>query len=1161
MTLRIFLLGQFKLQANDLPIELPSRPAQSLMAYLALNAGVTHRREKLVGLFWPEAAGSNGRGYLRQALWRIRKSLESSSIAWEEHLDISDLSILFKAKSDYWLDAAQILKQSDSLPVKEKIKIIQLYRGELLPGFYEEWVTLERDRLQSVFHQKINHLLECLIEAKQWDEALKWGEEWIRLGYTPEPAFRALMRAYVGLGDISMASSTYQRCVRALKSDLNVDPSPETNQLHDQIYRRDTTKIFSTPNTTVVKNSLLYDEPAPVERSIFVTREHELNQLNDFLSQALSGQGRVVFITGEAGSGKTTLIHKFTDCAQELFPGLVITSGDCNAHTGLGDPYLPFREILGQLTGDIESRREAGAITRERARHLWETLPLAIEAVIETGPDLIGTFLPATALLNRAEAYRPAGTTWLQSLKHVINFKNNNTIVPNLQQSDLFEQYTRVLRTLAQRAGMVLILDDLQWADTGSIGLLFHLGRQLAGSPILIVGAYRGEEVNLGRSGERHPLEAVANEFQREFGEITINLEQTDSRKFLDALLDSEPNQLKLPFREMLHRQTQGHALFTIESLRSMQERGDLVLNQNGEWIEGKVLDWESLPARVEAVIAERISRLPYPLQRALQTASIQGEIFNAEVVAKVVGIDEKELIECLSSKLDRQHRLIRVERIQRLNDKLISSYRFRHILFQKYLYNSLDEVERMHLHEEVGTALEILYKDQEELMDNALQLARHFEQARLFEKSIRYLLQAGEKAIQLSANQEAISHLNKGLTLLQLLPYSTKRDQLELSLQIAFGSACKYQGPTPQAKTAINRAQVLCQKLGKTSQLSRVMGDLSIYHYIRSEYPESLECANNALHFAQQADETVLEAEAHWYLGFLKFCLGDYLDASVHLNQVISFYNPKRHHRSLVLLRGVDAGLSAIAYESCCLWCLGFPDKAAQTSQRALVLAKEFGHPFTMADIICYAGCMLATMRQEPVALMEHANALIQIADQNSLTGWMGMAISCHGAALAMMGLVEEAIIEIRRGIEVSESSGIRLYKPISLLFLAKSLALAGLIEAGMDMLLDAMIDTEQTGEQHWVAEIHRLQAEFYAGLGNLSAAENSLRKAIEIAQSQNAKSWELRAAIDLARLWQGQGKVADAQDLLEPIFNWFTEGFDTSDLKAAKKLLAELI
>ena len=325
----------------------------------------------------------------------------------------------------------------------------------------------------------------------------------------------------------------------------------------------------------------------------------------------------------------------------------------------------------------------------------------------------------------------------------------------------MFEQFTRVLKALARQAPLVLALDDLQWADAGSINLLFHLGRQLMGSRILMVGAYRPEEVSLGRDGARHPLEPVVHEFQLALGDVSVDLDRAESRPFLEEVLDSEPNRLEFAFRETLYRRTHGHPLFTLELLRAMQERGDLIQAPDGSWIQGQALDWETLPARVEAAIAERIGRLPQRLRAVLRVASVEGQDFTAEVIARVLETDERETVQRLSNELDRRHRLVHALEIERVGSQRVSRYRFRNYLFQKYLYDSLDEVERSYLHEDVGSALEGLYRGQAGgTATVAPKLARHFREAGMAEKAIHYLHQAGKRAMQLSAFQEGLAHL-----------------------------------------------------------------------------------------------------------------------------------------------------------------------------------------------------------------------------------------------------------------------------------------------------------------------------------------------------------------------------------------------------------------
>jgi adenylate cyclase len=513
------------------------------------------------------------------------------------------------------------------------------------------------------------------------------------------------------------------------------------------------------------------------ERSVFVARERELAQLNEFLDTALAGQGQVCFVTGEAGSGKTALVTEFARRAEKAHPNLIVALGNCSAQTGIGDPYLPFREILALLTGDVEAKLAERTISPENANRLRGLLRWSGNALLEFGPDLIDVLVPGAALVAKAGAFVADQVGWLEKLEKLMQRKAAHAGSPGLEQSHIFEQYTKVLRVLAAKQPLMLVLDDLQWADTSSISLLFHLSRRIGDSRILLVGTYRPDEVALGRAGERHPLEPVLNELKRYHGDIWVDLRQAaeaEGRQFVDALLDTEPHRLGEDFRQALFRHTGGHPLFTVELLRNMRERRDLVQDEEGRWIEGPALDWGELPARVEGVIEERIGRLEEELQEMLTVASVEGEAFTAEVVARVQAVDERGLIRRLSRELDRQHHLVGAQGVQRLGRQRLSLYRFQHNLFQKYLYNNLDEAERSYLHEDVGNVLEELYGDQAE--EIAVQLARHFQEAGMVEKAVHYLSLAGEKATQVSAYEEAIALLTRGLELLQTLPESSER-------------------------------------------------------------------------------------------------------------------------------------------------------------------------------------------------------------------------------------------------------------------------------------------------------------------------------------------------------------------------------------------------
>ncbi len=390
------MLGQFKLEYKSKLLELPSRPAQSLFAYLALNPDISHRREKLAGMLWPDSDEENARGYLRQAIWRIRKTFENASLDPEDYLEISRISIRLKGDSNFTLDTAYLDKPDDQRSRDRLLEAVSAYQGELLPGFYDEWIGIERDRYQVIFHKKMGWLIEGLVQDELWDQVLEWAEHWIRHTYASEPAFMAMMRAFAALGNPAMLRTTYERCVEAFNRDLGMEPSNEVQQLFDRLTQQEFEPTSHPPATTTHQppkepSFLANAFPDTVQEHAFVARETEFGILDEHLQSMLAGKGKVIFITGEVGSGKTALLDAYTQRSLETHPSLTIASGNCNAHTGMGDPYLPWREILCQLTGDVEGRLEAGAITVAHARRLWELLPESMTALLTTNPGLIGT--------------------------------------------------------------------------------------------------------------------------------------------------------------------------------------------------------------------------------------------------------------------------------------------------------------------------------------------------------------------------------------------------------------------------------------------------------------------------------------------------------------------------------------------------------------------------------------------------------------------------------------------------------------------------------------------------------------------------------------------------------------------------------------------------
>jgi predicted ATPase len=428
--------------------------------------------------------------------------------------------------------------------------------------------------------------------------------------------------------------------------------------------------------------------------------------------------------------------------------------------------------------------------------------------------------------------------------------------------------------------------------------------------------------------------------------------------------------------------------------------------------------------------------------------------------------------------------------------------------------------------------------------------------------KAIDYLRQAGDRAVRLCAYQEAIAHLSRGLELLLTLPGSPGRDQQELALQLSLGTAWIRHGAfgPEQVGVAFARARELCEQMGKESQLCQVLGELAVFHYVRAEHRRAREIAAEALSLAQQFGDPLHVALGHWQLGVVSFGLGEYTAARAHLQQVISFYEPQEHHQALVSLRGLDAGVTSLSFDACCLWALGYPEQASKRSEEVLALARELGHPFSLADGLAFGGCMCNRMRRDACGLKDAADELMSLSQQSGFPGWLATGSAFRGAAAAMLGQFQEGIAQMREGMTAGQTIGVRFDLPGSLCTLAEALAKAGQPEQGLVTLAEAFALVEETDGRYWEAELHRLRAELLLMQGDEAEAEASVRKAVEVARRQSAKSWELRATTSLCRLWQAQGRVDEARQMLAEIYGWFTEGFETRDLQEAKALLEEL-
>ena len=401
-----------------------SAKAKALLCYLAVT-GKSHTRAALAGLLWSDMPEANARRNLSQTLTNLRRLVGP-------HLTITRQNIAFNRASPYRLDVEAFQDKARPADPASTIDRLQqattLYQGDFLEGFYvrnaplfEAWMLGQRSHLRELAMQTLHHLS---LHYTNQDElgrakAIDYATRLLSLEPWWEGAHRQLMLLYAQAGQQAAALRQYNLCCQTLEDELGISPAPETIALYEQIRER---KVGPAGTVSLVQPPAFLNtktELAEFDRPVLVDREGELAQLDSFLKSALADRGQLVFVTGEAGQGKTSLVNEFVRQAQATHASLIVANGYCDAYAGLGDPYLPFRDVMEMLTGGVEAKWAAGAITREHALRLWRLLPITVQDLLNAGPDLIDIFVPGTALVERATTAVPGGTTWLAQLKEL----------------------------------------------------------------------------------------------------------------------------------------------------------------------------------------------------------------------------------------------------------------------------------------------------------------------------------------------------------------------------------------------------------------------------------------------------------------------------------------------------------------------------------------------------------------------------------------------------------------------------------------------------------------------------------------------------------------------------------------------------------------------
>ena len=838
-----------------------------------------------------------------------------------------------------------------------------------------------------------------------------------------------------------------------------------------------------------------------------VGRESEIASLCERWAEAKDGEGQVVLLSGEPGIGKS----RITQVLRERLAS--------EPHTRLRyqcSPYYSntaFYPVIDQL------ERVAGFARDDSPESRLDKL----EALLAQGTENVAEAAPlfASLLSLPVERYPPLNLS------------------AQRQREKTFQALAEQAVGLARHKPVLMIFEDVQWIDPTTLDVLNTLVERIQDAAVLLVITHR-PEFESPWGGYRHVALLSLSRLSRRQGAWMV-AKMTGGKALPEEVLDQ------------IIAKTDGVPLF-IEELTKTVLEASVVEGQNGH---GVAESTAAIPATLQDSLMARLDRLESAKEIA-QIGACIGREFSYPLIAAVVRRDHSGLDDALT-------RLVDAELLYRYGRPPDATYSFKHALVQETAYQSLLKSSRQPIHGRIADALQTQFVEIVEAEPELL--AHHYTEAGRIKQAISCWQEAGRRAVQRSANVEAIGHFTKALDVLRTLSDSLERNQQELRVQVALAVplAATTGFASAEMEQVYTRARELCGQVGETPQLFPVLYGLWDFYLVRAEYRAAYAEAQQLLALVQGVGDPGLLLEAHRATGATLYYLGEFVSAREHLEAAMALYDPRQHHTHVALYRQ-EPGVACVSYGAWNLWCLGYPDQALERMHQASTLARESLHPFSLAWVLNFTG-RLHEFRREGQAAQQQAEAVIALATEQGFAYWLAWGMVIRGWALAAQGQAGEGMAQMRQGLAAIRATGTEIARSQDLGLLAEAQCTPGQAEDGLAAVAEALAFVGQTEERYYEAELYRLK-----GVLTLQShatdqkskveeeAEACFQKAIEIAKHQQAKSWELRAATSLARLWQRQNKQAEARALLAEIYNWFTEGFDTKDLLDAKALLEGL-
>jgi class 3 adenylate cyclase/predicted ATPase len=838
----------------------------------------------------------------------------------------------------------------------------------------------------------------------------------------------------------------------------------------------------------------------------FVGRAAEIEQLYQALDHAKAGRGQVIAVVGEPGVGKSRLYHEFTHShrVQDCF---VIAS--TSVSYGRAASYYPLVDLL-RTYFRIEGRDDARLI-REKVTGRLLSLDRALEPFL-------------TAML------------WLLDVS--VDDPQWDRLDPPQRRQQILDGVKRLLLRESQAQPVVVVFEDLHWIDAETQALVDALVESLPAARVLMLVNYRPEY--------RHSWGSKTYYRQLRIDPLPV----ANAYQLLDSLLGNDPT--VGPLKTLLVQRTEGTPFFLEEGVRTLVET-KVLLGDRGSYRLLKSVDAIEVPATVKALLAARIDRLGPEEKAVLQAASVIGTDVPFEVLQAIADIPAAEL----------RGRLAQLQAAEFLYEVKIFpdlEYMFKHALTHEVAYGSLLGDRRRSLHSRIVEAIERLYADR--LGEQIERLAYHAVRSEVPSKAVPYLHEAGTRAAQRSANGEAVTYLRQGLDLVAKLPCDREQMRLELRLLLALGPPLQQmQGyGVADVETTYARARQLCEQVGEPFELFQALWGFWLYTLGNARLSEGRRIAEELLSIAERLGDRALLLEARHALSPTTLWIGDPVAARQHSEHGMALYDQEQHRSLAFLYGGHDPGVCCQMHSALALWMLGYPAASLDRGRNGMMLARHLSHPISMVTAIPFLGAV-HQLRGEVAPVHELAATMIEVATGHGLAQWLVFGRVLEAWVHAERGDGEVGVAKLQGAVDEYRSKGNYAWLPFMTLLSATACLKHGAVDQGLTIVSDTLEKANETGVRSWDAEFYRLRGELLLARDPTDAdAESAFHRAIDTARAQNAKSWELRAALSLSLLWRGHGKRDEASQFLSGIYGWFTEGFDTPDLRAAKALLDEL-